>query len=112
MPSPEWLIERGIGETRVALIEDGRIVEARIIREGVIQACQVMEAQLKSIGRNAIAVGHGEEFLLPKGAPGVTQGAKLHIEVTREALGGSESWKRALARITDQDVGPAPAMQG
>jgi len=27
MPSPEWLIERGIGETRCALVENGRIVE-------------------------------------------------------------------------------------
>ena len=30
----EWLYEAGIGEARAALLEDGRIVEARIEREG------------------------------------------------------------------------------
>ena len=46
MPSPEWLIERGIGETRAALVEDGRIVEARIIRDSVVPAGSVLSAQL------------------------------------------------------------------
>ena len=31
---PEWLIERGIGETRAALVEDGEIIEARVRRDG------------------------------------------------------------------------------
>jgi hypothetical protein len=30
MASPEWLIERGIGEDRAVLVENGEIVEARI----------------------------------------------------------------------------------
>ena len=30
----EWLYEAGIGEARAALVEDGRIIEARIEREG------------------------------------------------------------------------------
>ena len=42
---PEWLIERGIGETRAALVEDGRIVEARILRDGVVPAGTVLEAR-------------------------------------------------------------------
>jgi ribonuclease G len=98
---PEWLIERGIGETRAALVEDGRIVEVRILREGVVPAGTVLEAQLKSVGLNAIAVAEGIEYLLPKGAPGATQGAALRIEVSREELGGAEPWKRPLARATD-----------
>lgn len=109
---PEWLIERGIGETRAALVENGRIVEARIIRDGAIPAGSVLEARLKTVGRNAIALADGQEFLLPKGAPGVTQGARLNIEVTREALGGAEPWKRPLARMTDEAVREAPALQG
>ena len=112
MPSPEWLIERGIGETRAALVEDGRIIEARIIRDGGVAAGTILSAQLKSVGRNAVALANGQEFLLPKGAPGVTEGARLNIEVTREALGGSEPWKRPLARKTDAPPGPAPALQG
>jgi len=112
MPSREWLIERGIGETRAVLVEDGRIVEARILREGVIAAGTILVARLKSTGRNAIAIADGEEYLLPKGASGVTEGAKLHIEVTREALGGAEPWKRPLARMSDEAPRPAIALQG
>ena len=88
---PEWLIERGIGETRYALVEDGRIIEARIGLEGVVTVGTVVEAQLigtGSNGRNAVAADRrGTEYLLPRGAPGVTEGAKL-----REAaaiLGGT-----------------------
>ena len=108
---PEWLIERGIGETRAALVEDGRIVEARIVLEGVIPAGTVLEARLKSVGRNAIATAGGREYLLTKGAAGITQGAKLNIEVTRELLGG-EPWKRAMARATVQEPRLAPALHG
>jgi len=110
MPSPEWLIERGIGETRCALVEDGWIVEARVLVDGIMPAGTVIEARLMSAGLNGIAVAEGQEYLLPKGAPGVTQGARLHIEVTREALGGAEPWKRPLARLTDQPAGAAPSL--
>ncbi len=109
---PEWLIERGIGEDRLTLIEDGRIVEARVVREGVTAAGTVLEARLKSVGRGAIAVAEGKEYLLPKGAPGVTEGARLNIEVTRESLGGTEPWKRPLARLTDLPPGAPPAIEG
>lgn len=112
MPSPEWLIERGIGETRAALVGGGRIIEARIIRDGDVPAGAVLCAQLKTTGRNAIALADGQQYLLPKGAPGVTEGASLNIEVTRESLGGSEPWKRPLARVTDDQPRPAPALQG
>lgn len=97
---PEWLFERGIGETCAALVEAGRIVEARIFREGLAPAGTILAARLKSVGRNAVAVAEGHEYLLPKGAPGITEGAKLNIEVTREDLGGAEPWKRPLARFT------------
>ena len=105
---PEWLIERGIGETRAALVDGGRIVEARILCEGVVPAGSILQAQLKSSGLNAIAVSGGEEYLLPKGAPGVTEGAKFNIEVTREAIGGAENWKRPLARATEEATRSVP----
>jgi hypothetical protein len=109
---PEWLIERGIGESRAALVENGRIVEARILRDGVIGAGAILEARLKNVGRNAIAVADGQEYLLPRGAPGVTEGASLNIEVTREALGGAEPWKRPLGRVADEAPRPAAGVQG
>ena len=113
---PEWLIERGIGETRAALIEDGEIIEARIELEDAIPAGTVLLARLAStgtLGRNAVAVAEGGvEYLLPKGAGKVTQGATLAIEVTREAIPGNEPWKRPLARTTDRALAEAPRLEG
>jgi len=109
---PDWLIERGIGEVRTARVEDGRIVEARILRDGVVTAGTVLAAKLVTAGRNAIAVAGGVEYLLPKGAAGVTQGAPLTIEVTREALGGGEPWKRPLARMSGEAPRAAPPVAG
>jgi ribonuclease G len=102
---PEWLVERGIGETRAALAGEGGIVEARIELDRAVPAGSVLEAQLAEIGtsgRNAIASAAGVEYLLPRGARGVTEGATLTIEVSREAIPGSEPWKRALAKVTDE----------
>ena len=109
---PEWIIERGIGEIRHALVEDGRIVEARILPEHIVPAGTVLAARLKGVGRNAVAVADGQEYLLPRGAPGVTEGARLNLEVTREALSGAEPWKRPLARMTDEVPRPAPPLEG
>jgi hypothetical protein len=108
---PEWLIERGIGETRAALVEDGHIIEARILRDGVVPAGTILQAQLRTVGRNAVAVADRQEYLLPKGAPGVTEGARLNIEVMRESLGGAEPWKRPLARVSDENARSAPALE-
>jgi ribonuclease G len=103
---PEWLIERGIGETRAVLVDDGEIIEAQIELDGAVPAGSILQARLTDIGfggRNAIAVDvEGREYLLPKGALGVTQGAAVTIEITRDAVPGNEPWKRPLARVTDE----------
>jgi len=111
---PEWLTERGIGETRAVLLDGGEIVEARIEVEGTTPAGSVIAARLATGGtRNAIARDNAAtEYLLPRGAPGVTEGAKLAIEVTREAIPGSEPWKRPLARLTDAPLRQAPPLPG
>lgn len=111
---PEWLVERGIGETRAALVDKAEIIDARIELDGAVPAGSVIPARLASSGingRNAIAVGEGgAEYLLPKGAGKTPQGATLAIEVTREAIPGAEPWKRALARITGKELGIAPPL--
>jgi len=99
---PEWLIERGIGETRAALVENEAIVEARIQLEGTVSTGTVLAARLAQAARPAFAVADGEEYLLPRGAPGVSEGAAVNIEVTREKIPGAEPWKRPLARVTDE----------
>ena len=113
---PEWLVERGIGETRCALIDHGEILEARIELEGMAAAGTVLAARLVNVGsegRNAIARDEaGVEYLLPKGALSLSEGATVAIEVTRQAVPTNETWKRPLATITDQPPTPAPAFTG
>ena len=94
------------------LVDNGRIAEARILLQGVIPAGTVVAARLKSAGRHSVAVGGGQEYLLPKGAPGISEGGRLNIEVTREALGGTEPWKRPLARLTDESPRAADRIAG
>ena len=112
----EWLIERGIGETRYALINDREIVEARIQIEGAIPAGSVIDARLTDAGasgRNAIATDErGIEYLIPRAVSGAAQGGTIVIEVTREAIPGSEPWKRPLARISDKAIEAAPKQRG
>lgn len=107
---PEWLVEEGIGETRAALIDHGEIVEARIRRQGVTPAGTILEAKLVAIAPRVTVEASGEQFLLPRGVSGISEGGPLRIEVTREALGGVESWKRGLARRTEETPRPAPPL--
>lgn len=106
----DWLIEKGIGETRAALIENGEIIEARVRREGVTPAGTVLDAKLVAVAPRVTVEAAGEQFLMPRGVTGVSEGRQLRIEVTREALGGAESWKRGLARRTEEDLRPAPPL--
>ena len=109
---PDWQHERGIGETRAVRIERGEIVEARIWLDGVAVVGSVLSASLKTIGTPAVAVADGAEYLLPKGAPGNTQGTALTIEVTRETIPGAEPWKRPLARVAEGSAAKTPSLQG
>jgi hypothetical protein len=107
---PDWLIEEGIGETRAALIENGEIIEARVRREGVTPAGTVLDAQLVAIAPRVTVEAGGEQFLMPRRVSGISEGSRLRIEVVREALGGTESWKRGFARRTDEEPRPAPPL--
>ena len=103
---PEWLVECGLGETRAVLADGDAIIDARIELDGAVPAGSVVPARLTSIGtngRNAVALGdNGSEYLLPRGAPGVAEGAAIAVEVTRERIPGSEPWKRPLGRIAEK----------
>ena len=109
---PDSLVERGIGETRYARVENGEIVEARVLLDGIIPAGTVLRAALKRVGRPAVADAGGTEFLLPNGAAGFTEGQALTIEVTREAIPGAEPWKRPLAKVAEGDGCPAELPPG
>ena len=109
---PEWLVERGIGERRSALIQNGEIVEAKIELDGIRRAGTVLGARLiRSAPRNAVARDDaGGEYLLPGGAAGATEGSAVTIEIRREAIPGGEDWKRPLARIAVEQPRKAVAI--
>lgn len=100
---PEWLVEKGIGETRAALVDGGRIIEARIELDGTLPAGTILEARLidSGAGRNGTARDDGgADYLLPHVPREIPEGAKFHIEVTRPALPGPEPWKRPVGKAT------------
>jgi hypothetical protein len=101
---PEWLVEQGISETRAALVEGGRIVEARVELDGTVPAGTILGARLVDVGRggrNGTARDEsGTDYLLPHVPKEITEGAAFNIEVTRPALPGPEPWKRPLAKAT------------
>ncbi len=101
----EWLYEDGIGERRAALVEDDRIVEARIERDGEgPRVGAIVEARLVEGGKGALVAldGSGERLASLAGAPsGLSIGAKLTVEVTRMALRERGRDKPARARVAE-----------
>ena len=104
---PEWLTEKGIGEVRKAIVDDGEIVEARICVEGTVGAGTIIKAKLIDVGRNghnAIAVAEGQEYLLRETPSGISEGATFDLEVMRSKIPGTEPWKRPLGRAAQPAV--------
>ncbi len=107
----EWFLEAGIGETRAALVEDGAIVEADIeLEEGGVRAGAIIPArlirQLIAGRRGIVALDGGGEALLEPIPPGVTEGAKLLVEIMREMIPEVGRAKLAKARAAPADSEP------
>ena len=98
---PEWLVEAGIGETRAALVESGRIVEARIELDRTVPAGTILEARLVDARNRVARDSSGTDYLLAFAPKQVSEGATLNIEVTRPAIPGPEPWKRPMAKPSD-----------
>ena len=104
----EWLHEAGIGETRAALVVDGAIVEARIEldrpgpRLGAIFPARLIEITVK--GREGRVAYNGGEAMLAPLPPGITQGAALTVELTREAI--PEGRRTKLPRVAPAEGPP------
>jgi hypothetical protein len=101
----EWLYEAGIGECRAALVGDGRIIQARVERDGEgPRVGAVVTARLVEAGKNALARLDlpGEPLAtLASVPPGTSIGARLIVEIVRMALRERGRDKPARARITD-----------
>lgn len=109
--SSEILVEAGIGETRAALIENGRIAEIHIEREGGgLRAGSVLDGRLTRIlvpGRRGLVSAGGEEALIEPIPAGVTEGGELRIEVVREGV--PERGRPRLAKVRSSDQAPRGA---
>ncbi|MEJ7926024.1 ribonuclease [Sphingobium sp. AN641] len=110
----EWLYEEGVGEARAALIEKGRLVEARIEREGA-QARAGAVAQGRLIRtviprkRGIVRLDTGEEILIEPIPPKVAEGAQVLVEIWREAIPEEGRSKLATGRIAPPGSKPHPA---
>jgi len=98
----EWLYEAGIGEARAALVEDGRIVEARIEREGEgPRIGAILHARLVEPGK-LVLDAPGEPAATIAGLPAtISLGSKLTVEITRMALRERGRDKPARARLAE-----------
>ena len=105
--------ERGIGETRFALLEGELILAAAILPDGLVPAGTVVEARLAAVSPRPIArLADGQEVLLRARPAGVSEGASFRLEITRPALPGPEPWKRALGRAVRDGAPVQPPLEG
>ncbi len=121
----EWFYEAGIGEERAALVEDGAIVEARIVP--ILRPAQDERVELKAgaiVGARLVEVlphkraGHlvfdgGEEALLQPLPKSVTEGQVLFVRITREAVAEPGRSKLAIATHAPNanEARPAPTLR-
>jgi ribonuclease G len=98
----EWLIEEGIGESRALLVEHGEVLAAKIRWRGELFAGQVVPVQLVSKpsgARRGLAVDErGNEILLDRLPPEVTEGQRFKVQVTRAPIAERGRFKRAQGR--------------
>ena len=113
----QWLYEEGIGESRAAKIEKGRLVEALIERENdAARPGSVMQGKLVRTvipKRRGIArLISGEEVLVEPIPPKIAEGANVFIEILREAIPEEGRAKLAKGRIAlpGTKAHPAPSL--
>jgi hypothetical protein len=101
-----WLYEEGIGENRAALVAGGEIVEAMIELPGELRAGSVADARLVMVGERAgvVRLDSGAEASIEPLPPRVTEGARLRVEIVREAIHEPGRMKLPKARATDRPV--------
>ncbi|QNQ08715.1 ribonuclease [Sphingomonas alpina] len=106
---PEWLYEAGIGEQRAVLVEGDTIIMARIEPDsigplvGTVAVARLVDITIK--GREGrVIFDDGAEALLSPLPAGITQGARLSVEIIREAI--PEPGRAKLARCAPSDSPP------
>ena len=106
----EWLIARDIGQRRAALIDDGRIIAARIERDsdgcgaGAIVAGRLIDGRA-----HLFRTDDGEEVLIDgRASPWPADGARALVTIRRAAIPERDLVKRAVGRLIDDDTAARP----
>ena len=108
----EWLYEAGIGEARAALVEGDRILAAAIEPDdagpliGLVSPARLVEQLPARRGR--VTLEGGAEALVSHLPAGITQGARLTVEIVREAIPETGRLKPPHAVPTDAAPAAAP----
>ncbi|GMN02662.1 ribonuclease E/G [Erythrobacter sp. MTPC3] len=103
----DWLIERGIGEERALLVENGDVIAAKLRWPGELYCGKPALAKLvskQSGSRRGLAVDDdGNELLIDKLPANVQEGQSFGVQVTRAAIAERGRLKRATAQIVNKD---------
>lgn len=117
-----WLLERGIGEDRALLIDNGAAVVARIEPHDILRIGAVADARVvKQFGtvqqgatrrRGIVRLHGGQSALLDALPAGVGEGAIVRVIIARAGLaekdGEHQRAKLPHARIAPADATPGP----
>ena len=112
----EWLIERGIGETRALLINNGEVLAAKLHWHGELTAGEVHRAKLthkKSKTRRGLAtLDNGTEVFLDHLPADLTEGANIAVRISRSAIAEQGRYKypqgRCVSEGETQTASPEP----
>ncbi|MBV7264712.1 ribonuclease [Erythrobacter ani] len=98
----EWLIERGIGETRALLVDADKVLAAKLHWPGELRAGSVLNAALTSKpagGRRGTArLDDGRDVLVDHLPPEATEGVKIVVRIARAPIAERGRLKLAQAR--------------
>lgn len=108
----EWLLERGIGETRALLVEGKEVLAAKLQWPGELAAGELYTARLtlKTSGtrRGIATLENGTEVLVDHLPREVTEGASVTLRISRAAIAERSRYKYAQARVVPKDEAISP----
>ncbi|MEE4348976.1 MAG: ribonuclease [Pacificimonas sp.] len=111
----EWIAERGIGETRLALVEGERILSARMIRpERFVPGESVTAKLVQKRGGRGVAELDGRTILVDPWPGSATEGQTIDLVITRSSIPERGRPRDAKARpallkgLSPSDAGEGP----
>lgn len=109
----EAYVQHRLGESRAAVLENFRLVEMHLCRDGDgLTAGARVPAQLTTkLGARGIAKAGTEELMVEPWPAGVSEGATICVEVTRAAWREPGRDRLAKARPTSLDPWPSPTLE-